>query len=448
MARAARSHPAARLVTRGLVSDCRDPIFPIRKSANGRHLVGADGAPVFILSESAWSIAAQLTAAQVETYLDNRKAKGFNAIHMMSMTRSNSNNTPTYANRAGENPFTTMTNFAAPNEAYWDHVRFIVRAARLRQMFVLYWVDYLGYQGGSEGWTTETNAEVANDLRAFGRHQIRKIGPQENVIWVAGGDYSNGAAIDQQWYVFEGLREVDPNAMVSCHGGRGDEAYSVLINHLTGLNLLNGTYTGVTTGDAYSLAATAYARAGPIPVINIDAEYEGWNGKTATDTVRELNQSVHAGCLAGGMYGHATVCEFGAGVWGAAVGPAGVMSSYLETNGAIHAGHSANYYRAFDWYNLVPETGTAVVTSALGTFTGRVCPARTAARDKASIWTPNVAVTVDMSCITAASGLVSAQWFDPATGAYSTESGSPFANSGSRVFTPAGARMLKLTAVP
>ncbi len=42
-------------------------------------------------------------------------------------------------------------------------------------------------------------------------------------------------------------------------------------------------------------------------------------------------------------------------------------------------------------------------------------------------------VTVDMSKL---SGSVTARWFDPTTGTYTTISGSPFANSGSRSFSP------------
>jgi len=33
---------------------------------------------------------------------------------------------------------------------------------------------------------------------------------------------------------------------------------------------------------------------------------------------------------------------------------------------------------------------------------------------------------------------VTVQWFDPSNGVYSTVSGSPFANSGTQVFTPSG----------
>ena len=45
-------------------------------------------------------------------------------------------------------------------------------------------------------------------------------------------------------------------------------------------------------------------------------------------------------------------------------------------------------------------------------------------------------ITVDMSKITGSS--VTARWFDPTNNTYSTVAGSPFANSGSRQFTPPG----------
>jgi len=44
-------------------------------------------------------------------------------------------------------------------------------------------------------------------------------------------------------------------------------------------------------------------------------------------------------------------------------------------------------------------------------------------------------ITVDMTQL---SGPVTARWYDPANGTYSSIAGSPFANTGTRQFMPAG----------
>jgi hypothetical protein len=52
------------------------------------------------------------------------------------------------------------------------------------------------------------------------------------------------------------------------------------------------------------------------------------------------------------------------------------------------------------------------------------------------VYTPTVrALTIDMTKL---SGSVTARWFDPTNGTYTPVVGSPFANSGSRQFTPPG----------
>ncbi|HET6150144.1 MAG TPA: putative collagen-binding domain-containing protein, partial [Polyangia bacterium] len=52
------------------------------------------------------------------------------------------------------------------------------------------------------------------------------------------------------------------------------------------------------------------------------------------------------------------------------------------------------------------------------------------------VYTPAVRdLTIALSRM---SGPVTARWFDPTNGIYSTVSGSPFANTGARVFRPTG----------
>ncbi len=54
--------------------------FPLRVSANRQHLEDSTGAPFLVVGDTAWSLVAQLNETDIERYLDDRAARGFNAI--------------------------------------------------------------------------------------------------------------------------------------------------------------------------------------------------------------------------------------------------------------------------------------------------------------------------------------------------------------------------------
>jgi len=113
--------------------------------------------------------------------------------------------------------------------------------------------------------------------------------------------------------------------------------------------------------------------------------------------------------------------------------------------------HVKSLFSGRPWYNLVPDDTHTVVTGGRGTkdtvdsrnsSTGDdyVTAARTEDGKLVMAYTPPTGmsariITVNMSKL---SGPATAQWFNPNTGAYTTISGSPFANSGSMNFTTPG----------
>jgi Protein of unknown function (DUF4038) len=54
--------------------------FPLAVSGNHRHLEDSAGAPFLVVGDTAWSLVAQLSEADIDRYLDDRAARGFNAI--------------------------------------------------------------------------------------------------------------------------------------------------------------------------------------------------------------------------------------------------------------------------------------------------------------------------------------------------------------------------------
>ena len=62
--------------------------FPLHTEAGKHYLVDAQGKPFLIHGDTAWSLMVQLTDAEVDQYLDDRKAKGFNTILSAGSSRN------------------------------------------------------------------------------------------------------------------------------------------------------------------------------------------------------------------------------------------------------------------------------------------------------------------------------------------------------------------------
>ena len=58
---------------------------PLKIAADGRHFEHADGTPFFWLGDTAWLLFSKLNRDETVRYLDNRAAKGFNVIQVMTL---------------------------------------------------------------------------------------------------------------------------------------------------------------------------------------------------------------------------------------------------------------------------------------------------------------------------------------------------------------------------
>jgi hypothetical protein len=106
-----------------------------------------------------------------------------------------------------------------------------------------------------------------------------------------------------------------------------------------------------------------------------------------------------------------------------------------------------NFFTSYgNWYALVPDQTNVICTAGFGTATGNrtgnvntdnfVTTAGTADGSLVICYNPQGStLTIDMTKLR---GTVTARWFDPTNGAYSSISGSPFANTGSHNFSTPG----------
>ena len=83
--------------------------FPLRVSANGRHLEDRLGQPFLIAGDTAWSLIAQLGAEDAARYLDDRTRRGFTAVIVNLIEHKFASHAP--ANRSGVPPFFSAWRF-------------------------------------------------------------------------------------------------------------------------------------------------------------------------------------------------------------------------------------------------------------------------------------------------------------------------------------------------
>ena len=79
------------------------PRFPLKVGPTGRYFVDQDDRPVLIQGDAAWSLIAAARREDVETYLDDCVAKGFNAIIVNVLEAYFAPNPP--RNLYGDEPF-------------------------------------------------------------------------------------------------------------------------------------------------------------------------------------------------------------------------------------------------------------------------------------------------------------------------------------------------------
>ena len=123
--------------------------FPLRVEAGTRYLVDAQGAPFLIHGDTAWSLIAQLTRRDIDTYLEDRARRGFNAILVNLLEHHFAARAP--ANAQGDAPFLTAGDFATPNPAYFAHAEYAIARAAEKGMLVMLTPAYMGFGGGTHG---------------------------------------------------------------------------------------------------------------------------------------------------------------------------------------------------------------------------------------------------------------------------------------------------------
>ena len=395
--------------------------YPLEVSSDGRNLVDARGDAIVFNAATPWHLAARLTREEVVDYLDARAGQGINAL-LMALMVTDGYSTGSSANAYGDRPFLVPGDFSTPNEAYFQHVDWVIDQAALRGMTMFITPLYLGYRCNDEGWCNEAKAQGADAVQDFGRWVGSRYVDQPNIIWVNGGDADANA-----WGVgfatealVAGVKEFDDVHLWTAHCARG----------LSGRDCYDQPWLDFDTTYSDCSASASEVRE--------DYQRFPWMPTVYMEGIYEFEHSVTGQCLRsqawwaalGGQIGH----FFGSGlIWDFP----GDWRNGLDTEGTASMELFGRILTARGWGTLVPDYAHQAMVAGYGNIDDASYAATATRADRNSIiaYIPTArTVTIAMDRV---EGLGADVWWINAESGESQLVGR-FSTSGQRDFTTPG----------
>jgi Protein of unknown function (DUF4038)/Putative collagen-binding domain of a collagenase len=417
------------------ISSPAAPAYPVKKSANSRYLVDQNNIPFLIVGDSPQALIVNLTEAEASAFFADRAALGFNTMWINLLCATYTGGRTNASTIDGILPFSTNIvasssyDLTKTNEAYFARVDHMLNLAAQNGIQVLLDPAETG------SFLSVMLANGTNKCRAYGQFLGDRYKNFTNIIWMSGNDFQSWRNAGDDAVVRAvalGIKDKDPNHIhtteldFNVSSSLDDANWNSIID-------LNATYTYYAT---YARLLQDYNRPNFLPNFMVEANYEFEHAYTGNSTLRHQEYWTMLSGATGQLYGNGYTWPFVSG-W----------QSHLDTPGAIQFGYVTALFAPRAWFNLVPDTNHVVVTAGFGTFDTNAdihlvnnndyaTAARTADGSLVMAYMPTArTLTVDMSKL---SGPAVAHWYDPANSTYLSISGSPFANSGARDFTPSG----------
>jgi hypothetical protein len=424
------------------------PTYPLKVGPTGRYLVDQNDVPFFLQGDSPQAMSVNLSEAEMELFLANREAAGFNLVWVNLLCSSYTGGRPDGSTYDGIAPFTTPNDLSTPNEAFFARVDDMLNLAAAHGIVVLLDPAETGSYLGV------LNANGATKATNYGRYLGTRYRSFDNIIWMSGNDFQSWTNPGDDAVVravAQGIRDTDERHIHTVElnypvsGSLDDATWAPLIE-------LNASYTYF---PVYAQVLTDYNRANAIPTFLVEANYEFEHNAADQGTPAILRRQAYWAILsgaAGHLYGNRYTWPLIDG-W----------KDNLDTPGSEQMGYVRSLFESRPWYNLIPDQTHTVVTSGNGTYTDSgdmlsndyLTAGRTPDGALVMAYMPSQRmITVDMTML---GGAAYGQWYDPSNGTYQPIAGSPFANTGSRSFTPPGTNgvgdgdwvlVLEVTGVP
>lgn len=184
----------------------------LKVSGNGRFLEYEDGSPFFWMGDTGWLLFSKLDIREAETYLEDRRKKGFNVVQVMVIHDIDEVNI--YGERALINKDISLPNInddksKTEGHGYWEHMDNIVDMAAQKGIYLAMVPVW-----GSVVKQGSTNKEK---MKIYGQWLANRYKDKPNIIWLIGGDVKGEVEIEQWKALAEAIRSTDSEHLMSFH---------------------------------------------------------------------------------------------------------------------------------------------------------------------------------------------------------------------------------------
>ena len=413
------------------------PVKDIRLqiSGDGRNIVDQNGKPFFYLADTAWTIFKRLNREEVEVYLDNRAAKGFNVVQAYVLRGLE------VANIYGDYPLIDRDPTKL-DEGFFGNVDYVVNKANEKGIVM--------------GLVTCFGEHVRKGDRIFKRHgSYEDIFNIENayeygkilgkryinngVIWILGGDVPPIYALEIWESMALGLKDgSDGKHLVTFHGPGGSSS-SYWFHRCEWLD-----YNTIQSGHSWAVPNYIFVdhdrHMTPIkPTLDMEPRYENHIDRNDESRRMGAHQSREAGywSVFAGASGHGYGCndifqfndetksDSTADYSHTYLPPTANWRTAMDFGGAFGMGYIRKLMELRPWYEAEPDQ--TVIAGGMGRGEDHIQALR--AKDGSFIlaYLPfGNPVEIDMGKLSARN--VKAQWYDPRRGSFSPIGS--FANDG------------------
>ena len=423
---------------------------------NSHYLTYQDGKPFFWLADTGWEMIHRLSRAEMETYLENRKTKGFNIIQTVLISEfihsdklTNFYNDSIFVNENPERPAVTPGNNPenAKEYDYWDHVDYAVKTAECKDIYLALvptWGEWVIPR------TDKALFNTSEQTYNYGWFLGNRYRNSKNIIWILGGDRHpderpNGLEL---WRAMaEGIADGTNN--IKKMDGKADYSTTMMTYHSfdssskwfhddkwIDFDMWGSYHAEVNNNKCYQQVTADWNLPGPKPTINGEPCYEAAginyaiedNGYfTSTDVRMAAYWSVFSGA-AGFTYGAQSIWQFNDETrkklstktltnW----------TEALDSSGAFQVGLLKKLMESYTMSDLVPDQ--SIIVAGQGDCGSYSCAIR--GKDHVFVYIPTGnKTTIRLGRISGKVVLTS--WFNPRTG-NKTKIGE-FKNSGEKSF--------------
>ena len=384
-------------------------VLPLKVSSNGRYLVDQNNKPFLVVGDTAWSLIAQLTETDIDRYLADRRARGFNSVIVNLIEHKFCSSPPN--TRSGLAPFSNTNDFSSPNRAYFNFAHGIIEKAGEYGLVVWLAPAYLGFGGGDEGFFREMKAGGRQKLHSYGVFLGREFKDLPNIVWLLGGDYTPPTS--DRWTVTElaeAIHDQDTNHLMTVHAAPENSAASVF-----------GDEKWLTVDTVYTYEQTLFrpvlnefTRQPSRPFVLIESTYEGEHNSTPEQIRRQAYWAMLGGAC-GQFLGNNPIWHFdGPGLFPVEL----TWLKALDSVGSRDLARLRTLLLQFRWYELRPETNHLVISGGYGSGVETALTSLTDDHKLSLTYVPSTGtgardLTVDASRF---AGSLHSQWFNPVTG--------------------------------